>query len=141
MDGDHTVAARIPARLTAAEGRRFGTTVGGAFLVLAGILWWRGRPIVAGVLAALGGVFVLGGLVIPTYLGPVERAWMRMAHLISKVTTPIFMAVMYFVVITPTALLRRTLGSNPLVHRPNQQGYWQPRVGEARRSAGMERQF
>ena len=30
-------------------------------------------------------------LVVPTQLGPVERAWMGLAHAISKVTTPIFM--------------------------------------------------
>ena len=140
MDGEFAVAARVPTRLTAAEGRRFGTTVGAAFLVLAGVLWWRGRLTTASVLAAVGGAFVLGGLLIPTRMGPVERAWMRMAHAISKVTTPVFMAAMYFVVITPVAYMRRGFGSNPLVHRAGQSGYWQPRPADARRSS-MERQF
>ena len=40
-------------------------------------------------------------------LGPVERAWMGLAGIISKVTTPIFMSVVYFVVLTPVGLLRR----------------------------------
>ena len=36
---------RVPARLTPAEGRKFGLTVGAAFLVLAAIPWWRGHRI------------------------------------------------------------------------------------------------
>jgi hypothetical protein len=127
--------------LTAAQGRRFGTTVGGAFLVLAAVIWWRGSATASMVVGALGGLFVLGGLLIPTKLGPVERAWMRMAHAISKVTTPIVMAIMYYVVITPMALLRRGLGRNPIVHRAASNGFWQQRPEHARRSASMERQF
>ena len=69
------MAAGIPARLTAAQGRRFGLTVGGAFLVFAAIAWYRGHPTSTMVLGTLGGGLSLAGLVIPTLLGPVERAW------------------------------------------------------------------
>ena len=31
-------------KMTASEGRRFGLTVGTAFLVFAAIAWWRGHP-------------------------------------------------------------------------------------------------
>ena len=60
------------------------------------------------------GSCLLGGLLVPGKLGPVYRAWMGLAHVISKVTTPIFMGVVYFLVITPIAVLRRTFGGNPL---------------------------
>ncbi len=43
---------------------------------------------------------------------------MELAHLISKVTTPIVMGVMYLLVLTPVGLLRRTFGGNPMVHQP-----------------------
>jgi hypothetical protein len=39
---------------------------------------------------------------------------MGLAHAISKVTTPIFMGIVYFVVITPIAAVRRAVGGNPL---------------------------
>jgi hypothetical protein len=135
------MAAGIPTRLTASQGRKFGLTVGVAFLVLAAFVWWRGHLTVAAVFAALGGMLSLAGLVIPTHLGPVERAWMALAHAISKVTTPIVMSVIYFVVVTPTALLRRSLGGNPLVHSARQSGFWHERPAHARRSNSMERQF
>ena len=96
LEGDQRMAAGIPARLTAAEGRRFGLTVGIAFLVLAGIACGAAIPSRSRSSASLGAVLVLAGLLVPTHLGPVERAWMGLAHLISRVTTPIFMGVDLF---------------------------------------------
>jgi hypothetical protein len=96
--------------LTKSQGRKFGLTVGIAFLALTALLLWRQRETIAYVTGTLGGLLVLGGLVIPTKLGPVERAWMAMAHKISKVTTPIVMGIVYFIVIAPIGLGREFLG-------------------------------
>ena len=135
------MAARVPARLTAAAGRRFGVTVGGAFLVIAGLLWWRDHAMAVRIVGGLGGLLVLAGLAIPTHLGPIERAWMALAHAISKVTTPIVMGVMYLLVLTPVGIARRILGGNPLEHAPAEQSYWKPRQPGARRTASLRRQF
>ena len=135
------MAERIRPRLTAAEGRRFGLTVGAAFAVLAGIAWWRGHPTTTTVLGSLAGLLIVAGLTIPTLLGPVERAWMGFAHAISKVTSPIVMGLMYLLVLTPVGLLRRTFGGNPLVHPEVNHSYWRPRPENARRSASLFRQF
>jgi hypothetical protein len=135
------VAERIRTRLTTSEGRRFGLTVGLAFAAFAGIAWWRAHPTVFTVLGSLGAVLILAGLLIPTMLGPVERAWMGLAHLISKVTTPIVMGLMYLLVITPVGFLRRRLGGNPLVHAPAERSYWRARPANARRTASLSRQF
>jgi Saxitoxin biosynthesis operon protein SxtJ len=134
------MAERIPARLTAAAGRRFGTTVGLAFSVLAAIAWWRGHPTTTTILGGLGGTLLVAGLVIPTYLGPVERAWMGLAHAISKVTTPIVMGAMYLLVFTPVGWIRRITGGNPMVHAEVDHSYWRSRAEGARRSS-LERQY
>jgi hypothetical protein len=136
------MAEGIRTRLTtAAQGRRFGLTVGGAFLALALLAWWRGHPTLATILGAPGGALALAGLVIPSYLGPVERGWMKLALAISRVTTPIVMGVMYLGVLYPVGVVRRTLGSNPLVHPLVEQSFWRSRPAGARRSASMRRQF
>ncbi len=126
---------------TSAQGRRFGFTVGIAFLVFTGIAWWRDHPTAATVFGSLGGVLVLAALTLPRHLGPVERAWMGLAHAISKVTTPIVMGVIYLLVLTPVGLLRRTLGKDPMVHQPATSGYWHSRPEGRRRTASMRRQF
>ena len=135
------MANRIPPALAAAAGRKFGVTVGAAFLAIAGILWWRDHLVAATITGSLGGLLALAGLAIPTQLGPVERTWMRLAHAISKVTTPIVMGGMYLLVITPVGLLRRTLGGNPMVHARQDDSYWRSRPPGARRTGSLNRQF
>ncbi len=130
----------IPARLSPAEGRKFGLTVGAAFLVLAGLLhYWRHRETAAAVFGAIGALLVLAALVIPGHLGPVYRGWMGLAKAISRVTTPIFMAVVFFVVVTPIGWLTRLLGRRPLEHRERDGSFWA--APESGGRADLERQF
>ena len=135
------MAAGVPARLTAAAGRKFGLTVGLAFAAIGAFLLWRGKATAATVLLALGGVLILAGLLVPTRLGPVERAWMGLALLISKVTTPIFMGIVYFLVMMPIGLIRRRMGSPivPLKARPETR--WVTRSADDSAGAQMEHQF
>jgi hypothetical protein len=139
MDGDGGLALAVSARLSAAEGRRFAFTVGLAFLAVAAIAWWRGRVIVPVGAGGLGSVLLLAGLLIPTHLGPVYHAWMRLAHAISRVTTPTTMAVVYFGALTPIGVLMRAFGRNPLTAHHHADTAWVPR-GDHRRS-DLERQF
>ena len=112
------MAQRSPARLTPGEGRKFALTLAVAFGVLAVVAWWRESPRALLVFGVVAEAFVLGGLLVPGKLGPVYRLWMGFAHALSRVTTPVFMGVVYFLVITPIAVIRRTLGGNPLrTHR------------------------
>ena len=124
------MAGRVPARLSAAEGRKFGLTVGLAFAALAGITWWRDHALLMQIFGGLAGALILAGLVVPGRLGPVYRGWMGFALLISKVTTPVFLAIVYFLVIAPIGLLMRVLGKNPLEHQPEQGSFWLSRPTE-----------
>jgi hypothetical protein len=126
--------------LSAAEGRRFGLQVGAAFLVLAALLAWRGRETVASVLGVLGGALILAGLALPAHLGGVYSAWMGLATVLSKVTTPVFMGVVYFLVLTPIALIRRAMGNHPLRHAAPDGSYLVRRSAGDRRS-DLQRQF
>jgi len=110
------MASRVSTRLSRADGRRFGLTVGGVFLLLGAANWWRHHIVASELLLGVGLVFVLAGLVIPGHLGPVERVWMAIAHQISKVTTPIAMAIVYFGAISTIGVLMRAIGKNPLRH-------------------------
>lgn len=124
---------------TARDGRRFAFPVGTAFLLLSGLLFWRDKELAFQITAGLGvGLWVLG-TIIPGYLGPVYRAWMRMAFAISKVTTPIFMGLVYFVVLTPTGLIMRLVGRKPMSHPLTEDGFWYSTEG--RPKSDLRRQF
>lgn len=132
--------AGVPARLTAAQGRRFAFTLGTAFLVLGALLVWRGRPTIAYGFGGIGITLLLAGLAVPARLGPVERAWMAFAERLSRITTPVLMSAVFFVVITPIAFVARLAGHRPLTRRPGSGGFWVARGDETRRS-DLERQF
>ena len=127
--------------MTAHEGRRFGLTVGGALAVVAGAAGWRNHEIAASVLAAVAAGLAIAGILIPTRLGPVERGWMRLAHAISRITTPVVMATMYLGVLLPVGVIRRVVGGNPLVHDEREGSFWRERPEGARRTGSMRRQF
>ena len=124
---------------TRAELRKFGVTVGIAFGVIAAITIWRGHQTAFSVLASIAGVLVVGGLLAPAALRPVEKAWMGLALVLSKITTPIFLGIVYFVVLAPVGLLRRTIGRHPLRHEPREGSYWHDRRDAP--ASDLERQF
>lgn len=140
MAGGGRLADRIPARLSASEGRKFAFTVGGAFAVLAAFTWWRDHQTAMRILGSLAAALGLAGLIVPSALGPLQRAWMGLAHLISKVTTPLFMGIIYFVIITPISFLMRAFGKRFLGPAPEAQTYWRSRP-EGTRRGDLTRQF
>jgi hypothetical protein len=133
------LAHRSTARLSPREGRVFAFTLTGAFSALAALSWWRHHPRSSVVFGVLAGALLLAGAVLPTRLGPVRAAWMGLAHAISKVTTPIFMGAVYYLVITPSGLVRRLLGGNPLRQTHGKESGWVDRSASPPRD--LTRQF
>jgi len=99
------------------ELRKFGLTTGAIVAVLFGglIPWmWDFRYptwpwIVFGILGALA-------ILAPMLLQSVHRNWMRIGLLISKVTTPVIMGFVFFLLIMPVGIIIRIAGRDPM-HR------------------------
>ena len=88
--------------------RDFGLTTGGIVAGLFGVAlpWLLDRPwplwpwIVLAILA-------VPALIAPMVLKPVYKVWMRFGLLASRVTTPLILGIVFFLVITPMGMLRR----------------------------------
>jgi hypothetical protein len=130
------------AGLATAELRKFGLTVGAAFVVLGGVSWWRGHELPPRVLWILGGALFVPGLVAPALLRPVHRAWMAFAHVLGHVNTRIILSVLFYLVMTPVGLVMR-LFRDPLNRsmRDTQGSQWIKREIEPLDPARYERQF
>lgn len=135
------MAGGIPVRLAAREGRRFGITVGSAIVVMGGIAWWRNHEILAQFLMGISVLLLLGALIAPTWLKPIERLWMAMALQISRVTTPVILGITYFMVVTPIALVIRRIRGNPMEHPLGKLGYWFSGSVSEGKKTNMRRQF
>src|SRR5687767_3864269 len=87
------------------SGRVFAFTLTAGFAFVALIGAWRDIPLLARAGQILGAASFLAGLLIPGKLEPVRRAWMSFGEAIGRVTTPVMMAVVYFLVLTPIGLV------------------------------------
>ncbi len=98
--------------------REFAIVTGG---VLAGIfglfLPWifeRGYPYWPWIVwAVLGG----WGLIAPISLRPVYTIWMKFALLLGKVTTPLILGIVFYLVFFPVAMIFRILRKDPMKRR------------------------
>ena len=105
----------VPAR-SPRELRKFGLTVGGVFLLLGTVSWYRGHLMPPRIMWTLGAALFLPGLLVPSLLGPVERGWMRMAAVMGHVNTRIILGVLFYVVFTPVGFVLRRF-RDPMTRR------------------------
>ena len=122
--------------------RRFGVTIGVAFLILTAFLLWKDRgswPIFCG----LGGLSLLLAAVAPMVLGPVERVWMKLALAMGWVMTRVILGVVFLVMFVPAGLIIRLLRRDPIRLRFDSQAssYWLPREPRNSTPERMERMF
>ncbi len=106
--------------------RRFGFAVGGVFLLLALLLALAGAaPWLRNLLGAAGLLLAVSGGAAPQGLKGVYKVWMGAALAIGWVVSRILLAVLFFVVVTPTGLVTRALGKDFLgIRGERRESYW-----------------
>lgn len=90
-----------------------GAIVAGLFGVVFPYVFDVSWPVWPWVVFAILGVWAI---VLPSSLAPVYRGWMRFGILLSKITTPIILTLLFLITILPGALLFRLFGKDPM-HR------------------------
>ena len=84
------------------------------------------------VFSAIGGCLFAVTLIRPDQLLPLNKLWMGLGQLIGKVVNPIVMAVIFFGVFTPVALIARVCGRDELRLRFKRQAtHWVRREKQA----------
>lgn len=95
--------------------RKYGFTMGVIVGILFGLLlpwllefsypWWPWT---------VSAAFWVFAIFVPGLLRPIHLVWMKLGILIGKITSPIFMGIVFFLVFTPMALLLKLLSKDPL---------------------------
>lgn len=114
--------------------RGFGLTVGGILVAIAlvrvGLGWWSSGAFALGwiewTLGGVGGGLFLFGLVAPSLLGPLNKAWTKLGLLLFTIVNPIVLGVIFLLTILPIGLLLRAFGKDPMRLRfePDAKTYW-----------------
>lgn len=63
---------------------------------------------------AIAGVFLGAAFFAPALLGPLNRLWLRLGLLLHRIASPVVMAMMFFLVVTPIGLVMRLLRKDTL---------------------------
>ncbi len=92
---------------------------------------------------AAGAVFLVLALMRPSLLAPLNRIWLGLGAVLHRIVNPLVMGLMFFAVITPTALILKLIGKDLLCRRfsPGTQSYWIPRQPPGPEPQSMRNQF
>lgn len=122
--------------------RKFGITMAVGLAVIGGLFLWRGKgePMIFFGLAAF---FLLFGLALPAALRPIQRAWMAFAIVLGWVMTRVILVVVFYVGITPVALIAQVVRKRFLAlgFEPARASYWERREKPERGKERYESQF
>jgi predicted membrane metal-binding protein len=122
--------------------RSFGLVFAAVFAIVALLpLKNGGEPrLWAGIAAA---AFLAVALVWPKALKPLNKLWFLVGMALHHVVTPLVMGLLFFVTVTPIALLMRVAGKDPLRLRRDDAAasYWIVRNPPGPDAESMRRQF
>ena len=121
--------------------RSFGLVFAAFFAVMAALRAWSGREWEW--LTAAAVLMVVLALTVPAVLAPFNRLWYRFGMLLSRIFQPIVLGLLFFVTVTPIALIMRSTGKDPLRlrFRENVDSYWIERDPPGPSGSTMIRQF
>ena len=84
-------------------------------------------------------IFLILGLINSKVLTPLNKLWFKFGLLLGKVVSPLIMGIIFFLVVTPTALIMRIIGKDLLNLRfNNKKSYWIEKTGP---KSKMKNQF
>jgi len=122
--------------------RTFGLVFAAAFLLIGswpllhGSLprWWA---------LGVGAAFLLVALLRARWLAPLNRWWMKLGLLLSKIVSPIALGLLYYGVMVPIGLAMKLAGTDPLQLKRDSPAvsYWRPRAPPGPRPDSMTHPF
>ena len=84
-------------------------------------------------------IFFILGLINSKVLTPLNKLWFKFGLLLGKIVSPLIMGIIFFLVVTPTALIMRIIGKDLLNLRfNNKKSYWIEKTGP---KSKMKNQF
>ena len=105
--------------------RIFGTVAFIFFGCLCTLGIWTNKYIPTYLFGAFS-VIGLGFILIPKPMRPVYTAWLKIASFLNMVVTTLILILAYYLVITPSGLIKRLIGGPPLPLKPDKKAssYW-----------------
>lgn len=108
--------------------RSFGVLFFVVFSGLAAYFWFTSNGAISIILGFIAITFLVLGLLQSDWLSPLNFLWMRFGALLGRVISPLVLGIIFFVLISPLALILRLSGRDELhLKRNGKTSFWRPR--------------
>lgn len=96
------------------------------------VLYKFGSVPAAAAIWTIAAVVSLVGLLLPAFMRPIFVGWLYAALPIGWTISHLVLAIIYYLLVTPTGLVLRLLGHDPLGRKrdPSAASYWVPRAAD-----------
>ena len=102
---------------------------------------WKSNVALSVSLTLLTSIMVVMVLCCPNKFTRLKHGWLLLGERIGSIVSPIVLAALYFIVLTPTAVISRLVGRDALrLKRPTCSTYWIPRQQLERSQSDFFRQ-
>ena len=122
--------------------KKFGLFFSAIFFSIGGFAFFREQLIVAIALVATAVILLIISLVAADYLARLNILWFKLGMLLSRIISPIVLGAIFFLLITPIAILTRIFGRD-ILHLKKQPGnsYWIKREPRGPLPESFKKQF
>lgn len=122
--------------------RKFGLSVGGVLVIIAGFLFWFEKPSTV-YFAIIGAVLISTGLIYPEILKPLNKVWMGFAIVLGFIMSRVILTIFFYTILTPISLLAKLFRKKfmDLKYDKSAETYWEKRSIIYKKPIDYERQF
>ena len=122
--------------------RKFGITMGVAFLVITTIVFFRHRHSILPTMVISGSFFVSAAFM-PAVLKPIYIVWMKLAFILGWVNTRLLLCIIFYSLFTPFAMAAKLFRKDPLDRKieKEKESYWGKKEDKPFCPADYERLF
>ncbi len=105
--------------------QKFGWLFSAIFTAGFGYSQWTHSPKWAIISASLAVLFILLTICAPAVLAPFNKVWFALGLFLGKVVSPIVLSIIFFILITPVAMVTRFFGRDALLIKKREVStYW-----------------
>src|SRR4030042_2060623 len=122
--------------------RKFGITMGIAFLVITLLIFIKHRHAIFPALV-ISALFFILAMLTPLVLKPIYIIWMRFAFILGWINTRIILVLMFYLIFTPIGIFLRVFKKDLLDRKieKNKESYWHKKEPVIFNPGIYERQF
>lgn len=125
------------------DAKKFGMTI--SFILFSAAIYnyyYSGFNFTGTSIFLLSAFFLMATILNMKLLAQIKTIWLKLGDLLGKITSPIILGVIFYILITPLSMIARLFGRDQLkLKKSRNSSYWQNREDDTSISISFKNQF